>query len=229
MRYCIADIHGHYTEFMRLLERIKFNSNDELYILGDLCDRGTENLEVLEYVMNNRDNVFCIKGNHDEYIEYWFSQSLDCYKHWSSRSVGKTTFEQLKNLSREKKLEILQFLKEMPYYRILGNTVLVHGGIFTRAIDVSKYSVDNIELLMQQIPTDDMVWARPNEPWLGYNQAPEGVKFIVGHTPTTYLKGIDRVLVGSNTTFIDCGGAYGYNLACLCLDTDEIWYEKCSI
>ena len=38
--YVISDIHGEYDLFMKMLEKIKFQDTDTLYILGDILDRG---------------------------------------------------------------------------------------------------------------------------------------------------------------------------------------------
>ena len=38
--YVISDIHGEYELFMKMLEKIKFQNTDTLYILGDILDRG---------------------------------------------------------------------------------------------------------------------------------------------------------------------------------------------
>ena len=38
--YVLSDIHGNFEIFKRMLDKIQFNSHDQLYILGDICDRG---------------------------------------------------------------------------------------------------------------------------------------------------------------------------------------------
>ncbi|MBP3401914.1 MAG: metallophosphoesterase [Clostridia bacterium] len=39
MKYVMADIHGEYELFVRMLEKISFSKNDELYICGDIIER----------------------------------------------------------------------------------------------------------------------------------------------------------------------------------------------
>jgi len=40
---CIADIHGNYTAFKRLLEKVNYNKDEDyLFILGDLLERGKD-------------------------------------------------------------------------------------------------------------------------------------------------------------------------------------------
>ena len=47
MRYVISDIHGEYGLLMRLLDKIKFSQSDELYVCGDMVDKGEESKRVL--------------------------------------------------------------------------------------------------------------------------------------------------------------------------------------
>ena len=44
--YVLSDIHGNFEIFKRMLEKIQFNSHDQLYILGDICDRGPCSLDI---------------------------------------------------------------------------------------------------------------------------------------------------------------------------------------
>ena len=64
MVYVISDIHGCYDEYIELLKKINFCDEDELYILGDVVDRGAEPIKVLQDMML-RANVYPILGNHD--------------------------------------------------------------------------------------------------------------------------------------------------------------------
>ena len=51
MRYIVADIHGCYQQYQMLLEKIQFSEKDELYVLGDVVDRGPEPIKVLQDMM----------------------------------------------------------------------------------------------------------------------------------------------------------------------------------
>lgn len=41
MHYVIGDIHNEAKKLKSILNQIKFNPNDELIVLGDIFDRGT--------------------------------------------------------------------------------------------------------------------------------------------------------------------------------------------
>lgn len=64
MRYLVSDIHGCFDQYRALLEKIQFSDEDELYVLGDVVDRGPEPIKVLRDMME-RPNVIFILGNHD--------------------------------------------------------------------------------------------------------------------------------------------------------------------
>ena len=81
MIYAMSDLHGCYDKYIKMLEKIRFNENDTLYILGDIVDRGDGGIKILQDMMTRR-NVFCIRGNHD-YLAYrllkLLSQPSDMY------------------------------------------------------------------------------------------------------------------------------------------------------
>lgn len=64
MIYAVSDLHGCYDKYMKLLERLNKTSDDSLYILGDIVDRGSEGIKILLDLIN-RKNVFSCRGNHD--------------------------------------------------------------------------------------------------------------------------------------------------------------------
>lgn len=64
--YAIGDIQGCYHAFQALLARINFNPKlDELWLVGDLINRGSGSLEVLRWCYEYQDNLKVVLGNHD--------------------------------------------------------------------------------------------------------------------------------------------------------------------
>ncbi len=64
--YAIGDIQGCYEEFSILLDTLDFRADrDHLWLLGDLINRGHDNVGVLRRVMAMEASVTMVLGNHD--------------------------------------------------------------------------------------------------------------------------------------------------------------------
>ena len=75
MLYAMSDLHGEYQKYLAMLEKIKFNQEDTLYLLGDLVDRGPEPVKILQDIMQ-RPNVYPLLGNHEVMAIYILKQLL---------------------------------------------------------------------------------------------------------------------------------------------------------
>lgn len=66
--YVIGDIHGCYDEFIKMLNLINYNENDDILIfVGDYIDRGNKSYEMIKWLNNHKSNrVIPIRGNHEE-------------------------------------------------------------------------------------------------------------------------------------------------------------------
>lgn len=64
MIYCMSDLHGELDFFQEMLEQIHFSDTDHLYILGDVIDRGTGGVDILEQIMD-APNITMLLGNHE--------------------------------------------------------------------------------------------------------------------------------------------------------------------
>jgi len=68
-RWAIGDLQGCCAEFEQLLARIRFNADvDQLWLTGDLVNRGPESLRALRTVHAMSDNVVTVLGNHDLHL-----------------------------------------------------------------------------------------------------------------------------------------------------------------
>ena len=64
--YAIGDIQGCYDEFSELLDAVDFQSGrDRLWLLGDLINRGSQNVAVVRRVMEIGNSAITVLGNHD--------------------------------------------------------------------------------------------------------------------------------------------------------------------
>ena len=69
--YAIGDIQGCYEEFARLLDQLDFRTDrDHLWLLGDLINRGPDNVSVVRRVMAMGDAATVVLGNHDLHLRH---------------------------------------------------------------------------------------------------------------------------------------------------------------
>lgn len=133
-RFVVGDIHGCYDKLKTSLELAKFSSNDVLYAVGDYCDRGTQNLAVIEYLMSLKGRFKGCFGNHDIWI-WQYLHPLTNNRPYMSRDVdscwhlnrGNNTLKELSNLSESKKAEIFEWFSKLPYLIDLEDYIITHA------------------------------------------------------------------------------------------------------
>lgn len=64
--YVMSDIHGCYSDFFSMLEKIGFAHTDRLILAGDYIDRGAQSHEMLQWIERCPANVLLLRGNHEE-------------------------------------------------------------------------------------------------------------------------------------------------------------------
>lgn len=80
--FVVGDLHGCYDLLVKELEQAKFNRETDLLIsVGDLIDRGSQNLECLRLVKEPWFKM--VQGNHDQMaIEGLLNNNLDLLHCW---------------------------------------------------------------------------------------------------------------------------------------------------
>jgi bis(5'-nucleosyl)-tetraphosphatase (symmetrical) len=69
MIYLMGDLQGCCDALMRMLQKIDFSpSRDQLYVLGDLVNRGPQSLRTLKTLAELDGSAQCVLGNHDLHL-----------------------------------------------------------------------------------------------------------------------------------------------------------------
>ena len=118
--WVIGDIHGCWQTLERLLERIEWRpGEDELWLVGDLVNRGPQSLEVLRWAHRHRERLTVVLGNHDLHL---LSRAVGAAK----ERKGDTLDDVLAAPDRD---ELLRWLRERPLIHHFGRFVMVHAGL----------------------------------------------------------------------------------------------------
>lgn len=233
--YVIGDIHGEYDQLKILLEKMNFCDEDELYIMGDIVDRGAHPIKALQYLMTIP-NCICLIGNHEvmalkclkllkneiteEFISSINEDDVLYLLDWM-RNGAKSTMDEFQKLTREEQNDIIDFLGDFEAYAELTingqDYILVHAGLgndFCYLTPMDEYSLD------------DLVWYRTDYEIPYY----EDKIVITGHTPTQHIPGNPRpgyIFRGNNHIALDCCACSpGGRLAGICLETGEEFFAR---
>lgn len=195
--YVVSDIHGNLEAWKSIKQQINLTNEDNLYILGDVIDRGEHGIQIMQEIMRTS-NMHMILGNH----EYMMLNALgfpyndndpeadesleDSIKLWMSNG-GEPTLKEFTGLSGEERDELKEFMKKLPLSIELFDEernqqyVLCHAS-WEKFFDIvcPKYP---------EAKAYFCVWDRKNLPALAnmvevYNKNLCPLTLIIGHTPT---------------------------------------------
>ncbi|MDT9178886.1 MAG: metallophosphoesterase family protein [Limnospira sp. PMC 1291.21] len=211
-RIVIGDIHGHYKGMMALLDKVAPNSDDEVYFLGDLIDRGPKSAQVVEFVKNSP--YKCLMGNHEQLMLEALPEVGRNQQAWQAwlYSGGQTTvasYQEAEIIPRDH----LHWMRSLPLFLDLGDTWLVHAGVNPR------------RPIEQQTPSD-FCWIRKEfhsipKPYFDKKQ------IIIGHTITFTFDGVEpgNLVQGQGWLGIDTGVYHAKSgwLTALELDTNTVY------
>jgi serine/threonine protein phosphatase 1 len=230
MTYVVANLHGQYEKWKKLVEEIGFEEDDVLYVLGDLVDYGEESMELL-CDLSMRYNVLPVVGEHDwravrmltgfEKMRRSSSSKPDAsyiaeMQTWVQEG-GQVTLEGFRALDDEMREGVLDYLSDLALYEeieVNGVTYrMVHGGIPAGlSADGDFDDCDPEEF-----------WETPLDFTADYTDS--GVVVIAGHCPTGEIPGgkAGKIFRGKGCIGVWCGEDV---LGCLCLETDEEYYVR---
>ena len=134
----IGDVHGCFDELVMLLRKLGYEDNEEAgmihpegrkpVFLGDLCDRGPKNVEVLRLVMKmvKSGNALAVPGNHDvKLVKYLLGKNVQL-----THGLDKTV-EELEKQDEQFRNDVREFLDGLVSHYVLddGKLVVSHAGL----------------------------------------------------------------------------------------------------
>ena len=113
--YVTSDAHGHVRALDEALSKIALASDDTLYVLGDMIDRGPDPVGVIKLV-RSLPNARVLKGNHEQImLDAIIGQDPLDAETWDING-GWTTREQLNDMEFEAYEELVRWMAALPLY-----------------------------------------------------------------------------------------------------------------
>ena len=173
--YAIGDIQGCFQPLLQLLEKIQFKpTQDRLWLVGDLVNRGPDSLQVLQWAKGLGERAITVLGNHDLHL-------LTVAEGFTSLHRGDTLAEILAVPERN---ELLDWLRHQRLIYAEGDWVMVHAGL------LPQWSVTQARQLGQEV-----------EAALRADNYRDFLQHLYGNQPDRWhddLSGIDRLRVITN-------------------------------
>lgn len=223
--YVTADIHGNYDRYLDFLQYSNFSDNDKLYIIGDVLDRGSMAIPLIQDIMK-RKNVILLKGNHELMMLPVFNDLMHQSKEMQEQIINdemaisqigqEETLRAFCTLTTQEQNELTYYISQLPLYEEIEvngiEYILVHAGL-----------PDFSEMPIEYYDENDLMFG-PHD--FDINHYGGNTKIIVGHLPTQFISGaIPHQIYHTNDTIaIDCGCGFGGQLGVLCLETMEEMY-----
>lgn len=225
MTYVMSDIHGCLEPYMDAIALL--GPDDQIYVLGDVLDRGEDGLRILQDIMI-RDSVHMIKGNHEQMcLEMFWQLYGESSQGVRSRIIeeavavgdygqGPTLYEFIRLVPKEQ-MAVIKYIESLPLFASVtagGQSYLMaHAAIPAECItetDIEYYADE-----------DTLLWGEHE-----FNTVREGAFCIVGHEPTCNIADAEpnRIYYNNGSYDVDCGVCFGGTLGVLCLDTLEALY-----
>lgn len=222
--YCISDIHGHWANLERFLSIL--HDDDQVFVLGDVVDKGDDSIRVLQYVMND-ERFTMIMGNHEHMMwQYLATNSVTDYYQWIVMNHGMDTYAQFAALLQPQRKEIYEYLENLPL-NIPDLTVGERKFYLVHSLPVSSNQVTMKDLDFDADAIADYVWSRYE-----YQKMYDDMTVIAGHTPVL-LFGISGQPFYSGTTlresdYINIDGGLAGSLpgsVLIALKLDDMTFE----
>ena len=232
MHYVLGDIHNELRKLKSILDQIHLGVEDELIVLGDIFDRGTDEPDpvgIYFELCKIQEKCTWVRGNHDQ----WLADYINKYYGASEKQRRKmsyywyNSFELMKDrLTPVDMLNLADLILELPLQ-------------VEREIDGKQYLFAHAMTFQPGNIVKDEYYLEGN-----YNldsfifEGIEGYISMCGHTPTGNITSRKNLYLDEakesiwcnerkNVYLLDCGCGFSTGkLACLCIETGERFYAS---
>ncbi|KAI1721843.1 calcineurin-like phosphoesterase domain-containing protein [Ditylenchus destructor] len=167
-----GDIHGQYSDLLRLFDKIGFPPSVNYLFLGDYVDRGRHSLETVCllfcYKIKYPNNFFLLRGNHEcKLINRVYGFYDEISRRYKSPKLWQT-FQDVFDV--------------MPFCALVGERILcMHGGLspLLKSLDQLKQIPRPVDPPNPSM-TIDLLWSDP-DPWTkGWKANARGLSYVFG-------------------------------------------------
>ena len=181
MPIVIGDTHGCFKTFQALLKKLP---DEQLYLTGDLIDRGPRVKELVQWVMDHQDICKTVTGNHERMMLACYEKHLGEYdspRIWRSNGGTQTLksyfpdkvdfdFYDLPKLPEDQ----YAFLRDLPLTIEDGKLIISHAGYCS----LFKWAEVSLNNDVHKDSQWGLTWFRGNP-----GKVPGGKFHVFGHTP----------------------------------------------
>lgn len=223
MTYIMSDLHGEYELFVALMRKIGFTNKDELYVCGDVIEKGDMSVRLLRNLLD-KPNVHLIRGNHEEaFIQYYHLLMAECEDY---DTVLIRLREYIRGDGRLLNWDTVDAIESLPYYIETDSFICVHAG----------FPLDNEGRVppLDSIRREDLLY---NRRFKDADVLPRESKCVFyGHTTTMSVSKSGGILTylregGDSSTFadyikvhLDTGCFVTGVMGCFCIDDCSCHY-----
>ncbi|CAO3628567.1 unnamed protein product [Cunninghamella blakesleeana] len=168
----VGDVHGQYTDLIRLFEMSGYPPNANYLFLGDYVDRGKQSLEtillLLCYKLKYPSNFFLLRGNHEtDNVSRVYGFYDECKRRLNAKVWKK----------------FIDVFNTMPLAALVADKIFcVHGGLSPSL----QHSLDEIRTIQRpcDIPDygllNDLLWSDPSDTAIEWEDNERGVSYCFG-------------------------------------------------
>ena len=212
----IGDVHGCFDELTELVDKLGYEpGEDGIYrhacgrravFVGDLCDRGPKNVDVLRLVMGmvRGGTAFCVPGNHDDKLRRYLNHGKVQISHGLENTIQELECEKEGFLE-----EVRTFLENLVSHYIFdgGRLVVSHAGIREEYIGRVSGKIRAFCLYGDTTGETDDSGFPVRRNWAADYRGEATI--VYGHTPWKEVQAVNR------TYCVDTGCVFGGKLTCI--------------